>query len=114
MIYKFVFKKLYLSLTVVFNIHLAQLDVEHIKCQRIRCQEIKYQTIKLMQKKCPVMGGKINPKLYYQYKDQKIYVYCKGYIATIKKNPEIYLKKIQKQIVAASKKLQGKNLFENS
>ena len=63
---------------------------------------------KTAQKNCPVMGGKINPKLYYQYKGQKIYVCCPGCIATIKKNPEMYLKKVQKEIAAAKKKVAPK------
>ncbi len=57
----------------------------------------KISVKKTAQKKCPVMGGKINPKLYYQYKSQKIYVCCPSCIATVKKNPGKYLKKAQEQ-----------------
>ncbi len=62
---------------------------------------------KIAQKKCPVMDRKINPKLYYKYKNQKIYVCCRGCIAAVKKNPEKYLKKVQKEIAAAGKKTSG-------
>lgn len=65
----------------------------------------------IAQKKCPVLGGVINPKLYYQYKGQKIYVCCPGCIGTVKKNPEIYLKKIQKEQkeIVEAKKIVQKN-----
>jgi len=71
----------------------------------------KIENKKIDQKVCPVLGGAINPKLYYQYKGQKIYVCCPGCIATIKKNPELYLKKIQKEQkeIAAAKKIVQKN-----
>ena len=49
------------------------------------------------------MGGKINKKLYYEYKGQKIYVCCKGCIGAIKKDPEKYLKKVQEDIAKAEK-----------
>ncbi len=57
----------------------------------------------IKQKVCPVMGGKINKKLYYEYKGHKIYVCCKGCIGTIKKDPEKYLKKVQADIARAEK-----------
>ncbi len=53
---------------------------------------------KITQKKCPVMGRKINPKLYYKYKNQKIYVCCPGCVAAVKKNPEKYLKRTKKMM----------------
>ncbi|MCP3964765.1 MAG: hypothetical protein GY750_04735 [Lentisphaerae bacterium] len=55
------------------------------------------------QTKCPVMGGKINKNLYYDYKGQRIYVCCKGCIAIIKKNPEKYLEKLKKDGVIVEK-----------
>lgn len=41
---------------------------------------------------CPVMGGQVNPALFYEYKGKKIYVCCQGCIETIKADPEKYLK----------------------
>jgi len=64
----------------------------------------KVEKEKIEQKICPVMGGKINPKLYYTYKGRKIYVCCPGCISAVKKDPEKYLKKVQKDIEAAKKK----------
>lgn len=64
----------------------------------------KAENEKIEQKVCPVMGGKIDPELYYTYKGQKIYVCCPGCISAIKKDPEKYLKKVQKDIEAARKK----------
>jgi YHS domain-containing protein len=64
----------------------------------------KVENKKIEQKTCPVMGGKINPKLYYTYKGQKIYVCCQGCISAVKKDPEKYLKKVKKEIEEAKKK----------
>jgi YHS domain-containing protein len=52
---------------------------------------------KIEQRKCPVLGGKIKPELYYQYKGQKIYVCCPRCIDKIKEDPEKYLKKVRKE-----------------
>ena len=57
------------------------------------------------QKICPVMGGKVNPKLFYTY-TKKIYVCCPGCIPTIKKNPDKYIKKVLKEIASTKDKKQ--------
>ena len=44
---------------------------------------------------CPVMGGKINKDQYIDVKGKRIYVCCKGCIATIKKDPDKYIKKLE-------------------
>jgi YHS domain-containing protein len=71
----------------------------------------KFGIKKINQRKCPVLGGMINTKLYYQYKGQKIYVCCPRCIDTVKKNPEKYLKKIQEEQkkIDAAKKITQKN-----
>jgi YHS domain-containing protein len=46
---------------------------------------------------CPVMGGKIDKKLYADVDGKRIYVCCPGCIATIKKDPEKYLKKLKSE-----------------
>lgn len=53
--------------------------------------KIKYQTL------CPVMGGKINKKLFVDFKGKRIYVCCPGCLETLKKNPEKYIKKLEKE-----------------
>ncbi len=50
---------------------------------------------KKMQQTCPVMGGKINKKLYVDHDGKRIYVCCKACIAKVKKDPETYVKKIE-------------------
>jgi len=46
---------------------------------------------------CPVMTGQsIDKTLYVDYKGKRIYVCCRGCIAKVKKNPEKYLKKLEK------------------
>jgi YHS domain-containing protein len=45
---------------------------------------------------CPVMGTKINKDLYVDHNGQRVYVCCKPCIDAIKKNPEKYIKKLEK------------------
>lgn len=47
------------------------------------------------QETCPVMKGKINKALYVDAEGKRIYVCCKGCIATIKKDPKKYIKKLE-------------------
>ena len=54
-------------------------------------------TLASLQTTCPVMGGKINPKLYADVEGKRIYVCCKGCIAPIKKDPATYIKKLEEQ-----------------
>jgi hypothetical protein len=51
--------------------------------------EIKAQTT------CPVMGGKINKKLFVDVKGYRIYVCCNGCVGTIKADPDKYIDKIK-------------------
>ena len=46
---------------------------------------------------CPVMGGKVNKKIYAVHNGTKVYFCCPGCISTFKKDPEKYLKKIPEQ-----------------
>lgn len=52
---------------------------------------------------CPVMGGKIDKSLYADVKGYRIYVCCPGCIDQIKKNPDKYIKKLQKMGVKIEK-----------
>ena len=45
---------------------------------------------------CPVMGGKVNPKLYVDTNGRRIYVCCKGCIGKVVENPSGYLAKAAK------------------
>ena len=51
--------------------------------------KVKHQTI------CPVMGNKINKKLYVDYNGKRLYVCCRGCIRAVKKNPEKWFKKAE-------------------
>ena len=51
---------------------------------------------------CPVMGGKINPKLYADVDGKRIYVCCQGCIPAIKKDPAKYTKKLEAAGVTAA------------
>jgi hypothetical protein len=54
-----------------------------------RKSEVKAQTT------CPVMGGKINKKLFVDVKGYRIYVCCNGCVETIKADPDKYIDKIK-------------------
>lgn len=47
------------------------------------------------QTKCPVMGGRINEKVYTDYNGKRIYFCCAGCIGAFKNNPEKYVKKME-------------------
>jgi YHS domain-containing protein len=44
---------------------------------------------------CPVMGGKIDKKVFADYDGKRVYFCCPGCIETFKKDPAKYLKKMQ-------------------
>lgn len=44
--------------------------------------------------KCPVMGGKVDPKLSTEYQGKKVYFCCAGCPSKFKKNPEKYVGKL--------------------
>lgn len=58
---------------------------------------VKTQTL------CPVMGGPINKKLYVDYDGKRIYVCCKGCIATVKKDPAKYVKQLESEGITLDK-----------
>jgi YHS domain-containing protein len=52
---------------------------------------------------CPVLSGKTNKNVYTDYQGKRIYFCCAGCIDTFKKNPEKYLKEMEKQGVTPEK-----------
>lgn len=50
---------------------------------------------------CPVMGGEIDRELYVDHKGKRIYVCCPGCLGKLKKNPEKYIKKLERMGQAA-------------
>ncbi len=56
-----------------------------------------------VQASCPVMGGKINKKLYADVKGKRIYVCCPGCVSAIKKNPDKYIEKLEDKGVTIEK-----------
>jgi YHS domain-containing protein len=63
---------------------------------------------------CPVTGDPIDKKLYVDYKGKRIYVCCSGCLATVKKNPEKYIKKLEKmgqgvEAISDNSKKEGKD-----
>jgi hypothetical protein len=66
--------------------------------------KVKYQS------KCPVMGGKISKKLYFDYKEKRIFVCCKGCIALLKKNPDKYIMQMEKKGIVLERVKTSTNL----
>ena len=52
---------------------------------------------------CPVMGGKINKKLFVDADGKRIYVCCSDCIAEVRKDPKKYIKMLEDQGIALDK-----------
>ena len=55
------------------------------------------------QKKCPVMGYKVNKKLYADHNGKRVYFCCASCDAEFKKDPDKYIKKLEAQGVVLDK-----------
>ena len=55
------------------------------------------------QTKCPVLGNKIDEKVFVDYQGKRIYFCCAGCIDQFKKDPEKYLKKMEAEGVTPTK-----------
>jgi len=60
-----------------------------------KTKQLKPQTL------CPVMGGKINKKVYADYEGKRVYFCCKGCIPEFNKDPAKYMKKLEEMGQAA-------------
>jgi len=58
----------------------------------------------IAQKACPVTGDPIDPKVYTDYNDRRVYFCCSACETTFKKDPAKYLKIVDDQIKAAATK----------
>ena len=52
----------------------------------------------IAQKTCPVMGGAINKSIYADHKGRRVYFCCAGCVDTFKKDPAMYLAKVDAEI----------------
>ncbi|MEI8347589.1 MAG: YHS domain-containing protein [Pseudomonadota bacterium] len=52
---------------------------------------------------CPVLGGPIDKTVFTDYKGQRVYFCCAGCIEKFTKDPQKYLKKMQKEGVVLEK-----------
>ena len=55
------------------------------------------------QTKCPVLGNKIDGKVFADYQGKRIYFCCAACIDEFKKDPEKYLKKMEAEGVSPAK-----------
>ena len=61
----------------------------------IKKLEAEGVTLEKRQTQCPVMGGKINKKLYVDHGGKRIYVCCEGCINAVKKDAQKYVKTLE-------------------
>jgi len=52
---------------------------------------------------CPVQGGKINKEIYTDYQGQRIYFCCPACIGIFQKDPQKYLKQMEREGIAPEK-----------
>ena len=52
---------------------------------------------------CPIMGARINPKLYVDHAGKRVYVCCAGCLAPLKKDAAKYIAKLEAQGVTLAK-----------
>ena len=64
-------------------------------CSGASCTTCHPKTDMKAQATCPVMGGAVDSTLFVDYNGERIYVCCKGCIATFKADPEMYLDKMK-------------------
>jgi YHS domain-containing protein len=61
--------------------------------------EVKQKT----QTNCPVMGGKIDKKIFADYEGERVYFCCKGCIGEFRKDPAKYIKKLEDEGITLEK-----------
>jgi YHS domain-containing protein len=52
---------------------------------------------------CPVMGGKIDKRLFVDYEGKRLYVCCNGCIGAVKKDPAKWFKKVEDEGITLDK-----------
>jgi len=61
------------------------------------------------QTECPVLGGKIDKKVFLDVKGKRIYFCCKGCIAKVKADPDKYIKEMEDQGIVLEKAPEAKS-----
>uniref|UniRef100_A0A7C5ENU9 YHS domain-containing protein n=1 Tax=Desulfobacca acetoxidans TaxID=60893 RepID=A0A7C5ENU9_9BACT len=56
---------------------------------------------------CPVLGGKVDKKIYVDYQGYRVYFCCPGCDAEFRKDPEKYLRKMREQGITPEKSPAG-------
>ncbi len=65
-------------------------------------EEPKADAAVVAQKLCPVMGGAVKKDIFVDYSGRRIYFCCNGCPDTFKKDPEKYLKIVDRQLKEAN------------
>lgn len=75
----------------VFKALILALTLAAFAAGSVWAAEAKPQTV------CPVLGGKIDKKVYADYKGKRVYFCCEGCDKEFKKDREKYMKKLEEQ-----------------
>ncbi len=70
---------------------------------KLEGQGVTFEKTPMSQTRCPVMGGKINKRVYADHDGKRVYFCCPGCDRTFKKAPERYILKLERQGVTFEK-----------
>ena len=65
--------------------------------RRMEARGVTFEKAPLSQARCPVMGTPVNRKIYTDYRGKRIYFCCKDCIPKFLKNPDKYLKQMERK-----------------
>jgi len=64
--------------------------------RKLEEQGVTLEKIRKQQTSCPVIGGKINKEIFADHDGKRVYFCCSGCTEKFKKNPEQYIRKMEK------------------
>lgn len=78
-------------------------------CTKCKCSAATEATVKAKTKitkpqtTCPLMGGKINKKIFADYEGKRVFFCCRGCVGAFKKDPAKYVKQLEESGVTLEK-----------
>jgi len=94
------YKKLVIAAAIVAGGALSSQACSSCGCQPKKAEK---KTDGKAQTTCPLMGGKINKKIFADHGGKRVYFCCKGCIGAFKKNPQKYIKALESKGVKLDK-----------
>ncbi|MBF0244099.1 MAG: hypothetical protein HQL31_02340 [Planctomycetes bacterium] len=72
----------------------ARLMAEDAHMSHGKTEKEKSESVAGTQKLCPIMGGKVNPKVFVEHRGQKVYFCCPGCSGKFLEDPEAHFEKM--------------------